>query len=75
VIVSPGNKCGTHALQDFVNKSLAYLDQGIHLLVIDLFPPTSRDPQGIHKAIWQEVTDEPFELPDMPVIQRIRNCK
>jgi hypothetical protein len=62
-ILSPGNKSGSHALQDFVNKSLEYLDQGIHLLVIDLFPPTPRDPQGIHGAIWGEVTDEPFELP------------
>jgi len=28
--------------------------QGIHLLVIDLFPPGQRDPQGLHKAIWDE---------------------
>ena len=38
--------------------------QGIHLLVIDLFPPTKRDPQGIHKAIWDEFVEEDFELPD-----------
>jgi hypothetical protein len=62
-IVSPGNKGSWHALRAFVEKMAALLDQGIHLLVIDLFPPSVRDPEGIHKAIWQEVTDEPFELP------------
>ena len=33
------------------------------MLVIDLLPPTRRDPVGIHKAIWDEADDEPFELP------------
>ncbi len=37
--------------------------QGIHLLVIDLFPPSKRDPQGIHRAIWDEFVAEDFELP------------
>jgi hypothetical protein len=39
------------------------IGQGIHLLVIDLFPPSKRDPQGIHKAIWDEFVEEDFELP------------
>src|SRR5580692_6002572 len=39
-----------------------------HLVVVDLFPPTPRDPQGIHKAIWDEFGDEPFDfLPDKPM--------
>src|SRR5438034_522082 len=33
------------------------------LLVIDLFPPSKRDPQGIHKAIWDEFVEEDFALP------------
>jgi hypothetical protein len=38
------------------------------LLVIDLFPPGSRDPQGIHKAIWDEFQEEEFEIPrDKPL--------
>jgi hypothetical protein len=37
--------------------------QGIHLLVIDVFPPSKRDPQGIHKAICDELVEEEFELP------------
>jgi hypothetical protein len=44
------------------------LAQGVHLLVIDLFPPSQRDPQGIHKAIWDEFVEEDFELPaDKPL--------
>jgi hypothetical protein len=42
--------------------------QGIHLLVVDLFPPSERDLQGIHKAIWDELADHPFTLPfDKPL--------
>jgi hypothetical protein len=62
-IVSPGNKASRNAIRTFVEKAADILNQGIHLLVIDLFPPTPRDPQGIHKAIWDELGDEPFELP------------
>ena len=67
-IVSPGNKSGQHALRTFVEKAAQFLRNGIHLLVVDLFPPSPRDPQGIHKAIWDEFRDEPFELPaDRPL--------
>ncbi len=67
-IVSPGNKHSRMALLDFVRKSQDLLRRGIHLLVIDLFPPTPRDPQGIHPLIWDEFHDEPFELPaDKPL--------
>jgi hypothetical protein len=67
-IVSPGNKSSRSALRSFVDKSVEFLRQGVHLLIIDLFPPTSRDPQGIHKAIWDEIEEQPFELPpDKPL--------
>lgn len=67
-IVSPGNKDSKHALRSFVSKSAALLHAGVHLLVVDLFPPSKRDPQGIHKAIWDRFLDEPFELPpDKPL--------
>lgn len=67
-IVSPGNKNSVHGLKSFVRKASDLIWQGIHLLVIDLFPPSLRDPQGIHKAIWNEMADRPFELPpDKPL--------
>jgi hypothetical protein len=67
-IVSPGNKDSRHAIRSFVEKTADILSQGIHLVVVDLFPPTPRDPQGIHKAISDEFSDEPFDfLPDKPL--------
>jgi hypothetical protein len=67
-IVSPGNKASRHALRSFVSKAVEYLHAGIHLLIVDLFPPSRRDPQGIHKVIWDRLQDEPFTLPpDKPL--------
>src|SRR5438552_500703 len=63
-ILSPGNKDSRAALQDFVDKTIAFLRKGIHLLIIDLFPPSPRDPFGIHKAIWDQISEEDFTFPD-----------
>jgi Protein of unknown function (DUF4058) len=67
-VMSPGNKHSKLAIRQFVEKAIDFLQSGVHLLVIDLFPPSPRDPQGIHKAIWDEVEESPFELPaDKPL--------
>lgn len=62
-IVSPGNKSSRRSLEAFVRETVDFLERGVHVLVVDLFPPSVRDPQGIHKAIWDEFEDEPFQLP------------
>jgi hypothetical protein len=62
-IVSPGNKSSHHRLRSFVDKSVQVLRAGIHLVIVDLFPPGPRDPQGIHKAIWDEFIENDFALP------------
>lgn len=62
-IMSPGNKDSKRALREFVDKTVDFLRAGIHVLIIDLFPPTPRDPCGIHKVIWDEFHDEEFQLP------------
>jgi hypothetical protein len=62
-IVSPGNKASRNELRTFVEKSSESIMQGVHLLVIDLFPSSKRDPQGIHKAIWDQFVEEDLELP------------
>jgi hypothetical protein len=67
-LVSPGNKVSRSALRALVEKTVEFLRQGIHVLIIDLFPPSPRDPQGIHKAVWDEIEEGPFELPpDKPL--------
>ncbi|NUQ64464.1 MAG: DUF4058 family protein [Pirellulales bacterium] len=67
-IVSPGNKETRHAVRSFARKAVEFLLAGVNLLIVDLFPPSRRDPQGIHKLIWDYVRDEPFSLPpDKPL--------
>jgi hypothetical protein len=51
-ILSPGNKRTRSAMGKFVNKTTAVLEQGYHLLLVDLFPPRPGDPQGVHGAVW-----------------------
>ena len=67
-VVSPGNKDGRDSISKFVRKAVSYLNAGVKLLIVDLYPPSRRDPQGIHKAIWDRLCDEPFALPkDKPL--------
>ena len=56
-IVSPGNKSSERDIKAFVQKAQDALAAGVHFLIVDLFPPTSRDPQGIHRAIWEDRDD------------------
>jgi len=63
-LVSPGNKSSKKELTRFVRKTKEFLDAGVNVLVIDLFPPTRLDPGGIHKAIWDKLDGKrPFALP------------
>jgi hypothetical protein len=68
-ILSPGNKANRRDFRAFIDKAVSALRQRIHLLLVDLFPPTRRDPQGIHGAVWAEFNeDHDFVLPtDKPL--------
>lgn len=62
-LVSPGNKDTRHALRSFTRKSAAFIRNGVHVLVVDPFPPGRHDPQGIHRAIWENVTTSEYLQP------------
>jgi hypothetical protein len=62
-VVSPGNKASQHAFHTFIEKAAGVLSHGRHLLVVDLHPPTPRDPQGIHAALAAEMGGPPFTPP------------
>jgi hypothetical protein len=62
-VVSPGNKSSQHAIRSFAEKAADLVWKGVGLLVVDLFPPGPRDPQGIHPLIWDEISPRPFSLP------------
>jgi Protein of unknown function (DUF4058) len=67
-ILSPGNKKTRRQLGRFVRKAVAVISRGIHLLVIDPFPPSKRDPNGIHGAIWAELDGDDYRQPaDRPL--------
>ncbi|HUY34700.1 MAG TPA: DUF4058 family protein [Pirellulales bacterium] len=67
-IVSRGNKASKHPLRRFVEKAGTALYRGYHLLIIDLQPPGPRDPQGIHGAVWEEISDDTYTAPpDKPL--------
>jgi hypothetical protein len=68
-IVSPGNKDSRNSIRSFIEKACDIMNQGVNLLIVDLFPPTARDPHGIHQAIWDEYGEEPFaEAPGKPLV-------
>src|SRR4051794_16186049 len=62
-IVSPGNKNSRREFDAFVKKADEILKAGIHLLIVDLFPPGPRDPQGIHRAIWGDGPEDDAVTP------------
>lgn len=64
-IVSPANKDRRQSVDDFAAKAVDALDAGIHLVVVDLFPPSPYDPQGIPGAIRQQLADfdDSYPLP------------
>lgn len=59
-IVSPGNKDNRNGFRSFVAKAFEFLTQGVHLVVVDPFPPGVRDPDGLHQAIWDEFDEAKF---------------
>jgi hypothetical protein len=63
-LVSPGNKSSQSALGSFVEKAVELLSRNIHLVIVDLFPPGPRDPDGIPGSIWQAVSTQPYKMPE-----------
>ncbi|VTR97755.1 Uncharacterized protein OS=Candidatus Entotheonella sp. TSY2 GN=ETSY2_30415 PE=4 SV=1: DUF4058 [Gemmata massiliana] len=67
-IVSPGNKASKNAVRALVTKTCELLEQRVHLLIADPFPPGPRDPAGVHGLVWEEMTGDTYSLPaDKPL--------
>jgi hypothetical protein len=62
-IVSPANKDREDHVDKFLNKIEDALTQGIHVLIVDLFPPGRHDPHGLHVALWDRLGDETQDPP------------
>jgi Protein of unknown function (DUF4058) len=67
-ILLPGNKRTRVAMRRLVDKAFAVVDQGYHLVLVDLFSPGPGDPQGVHGALWADLGGEAFVQPkDKPL--------
>jgi hypothetical protein len=62
-IVSPANKHTHRTIEAFADKLVAALRDGIHVLVIDPFPPTRHDPEGMHGVIWERILAGDYQHP------------
>lgn len=67
-IVSPGNKSGDTEFKRFVSKAVRAIRADVNVLILDPWPPTPRDPNGIHGAIWPKLGGKPYTAPaDRPL--------
>lgn len=51
-LVSPTVKASAMNVRVFTGKIIASIEQGIHVLLIDILPMTAHDPRGIHGVVW-----------------------
>lgn len=67
-LVSPSNKNRAESVAGFTAKVAEALRSGVHVLIIDPFPPGAADPLGMHGALWRELTGAEVAAPvDLPV--------
>ncbi len=66
-IVSPGNKDARGPVDAFVDKALAAIQKGYHLMVLDVLPPTPSMQVTLHDRIWRGLNGAGYHLPDKPL--------
>ena len=62
-IASPGNKDRPAAVEAFVDKCASAFAGGLHLVVVDLFPPRANDPGGLALTVARAVGLREFKVP------------
>jgi hypothetical protein len=62
-IVSPSNKDRRVHIRELAEKVIRSLESGVHVLLVDLLPPTAHDPHGLHGAVWAYFDKTPYEPP------------
>ena len=66
-VMSRANKASVEETDRFVGKVVAAVAHGIHVLVLDLYPPTARDPDGIHGLVGGHFDDAYHSDPTKPL--------
>lgn len=62
-VVSPSNKDRKAHVRELSEKVVRSLEAGIHVLLLDLLPPGSHDPHGLHGAVWKYFDTASYEPP------------
>lgn len=62
-IVSRGNKSAEYPFSLFLSRVAGAIQQGVHVTIVDLWPPTPRDPNGVHAAVWEAIHAGNFAPP------------
>jgi hypothetical protein len=68
VWITDQDKRTPYRLEAITGMATAALTRGIHLLVIDLFPPLAQEPKSIHELIWARARGVSLAMPsDQPL--------
>jgi hypothetical protein len=70
-LVSRANKMSREERDRFVSKSVELLRRGIHLVVVDVQPPTALVPAGFHALVCEAHGESPAKLPENRPLQAI----
>ncbi len=62
-VVSPRNKDRRASAEEFIAKGREAIDAGVHLTVIDLFPPTRATRRGLAPGVWRKYDRVPVVAP------------
>ena len=73
-IVSRANRHSLQTLHDFADKVVASLRDGIHVLIVDPFPPSRHDPDGIHGFIWERMLAGEYSAPADEPLTLVSYC-
>ena len=66
-VVSASNKDRAASVPHFVGKVVSAVEAGVHVLAVDLHPPTPRDPDGLPGEIGREWGDDFTLAPATPL--------
>jgi len=74
-IVTPANKDRRSSIRELAERVVHSLGSGVHVLLIDLLPPTSHDPHGIHGEVWKDFDRTEYAPPpDRPLTVAAYSC-
>lgn len=62
-LISRGNKTSQARADQSLRKSVGFLEKQVHVVIIDIQPPTSIVPHGFHARICEELGQEAPSLP------------